>query len=71
MTHKAITLKFVVLTVLAIALWIMISIGAAQLTDKHSVPIDRHAFAGSREFDELPKPDERLSRVRLVLSSMK
>ena len=54
MTHKAITLKFVVLTVLAIALGIMISVGATHLTDKHPVPIDRHAVAGSNEIAELP-----------------
>lgn len=71
MTHKAITLKFVVLTVLAIALGIMISIGAAHLTDKPPVPIDRHAAAGSRGIAELPNPDGRLSRVNLLLSSMK
>jgi hypothetical protein len=47
MTQKAITFKFVVLTVLAVALGIMISISAVHLTDKHSVPIDRHAAAGS------------------------
>jgi len=68
MTHKAITLKFVALTVLAIALGIMISIGAAHLTDKHPVPIDRHAVASSREIAELPNPDGRLSRVSLLLS---
>jgi hypothetical protein len=71
MTHKAITLKFVVLTVLAVALGIMISIGAAHLTDKHLVPIDRHAVAGSGGFAELPSPDGRFTRVRLLLSSMK
>jgi hypothetical protein len=71
MTHKAITLKFVVLAVLAIALGIMISIGATHLTDKHPVPIDRHAVAGSSEIAELPNPDGRLSRVHLLLSSMK
>ena len=71
MTHKAITLKFVVLTVLAIALGIMISIGAAHLTDKHSAPIDRHALAGSHEITEWPNPDVRLSRVHLLLSGMK
>jgi hypothetical protein len=41
MTHKAITLKFVVLTVLAVALGIMISVGAVHLKDKHPVRIDR------------------------------
>lgn len=71
MTHKAITLKFVVLTVLAITLGIMVSIGAVHLKDKHPVPLDRHAVAGSRGIAELPRPDARLSRVRLVLSSMK
>jgi hypothetical protein len=54
MTHKAVTLKFVVLTVLTIALGIMISVGATHLTDKHPVPIDRHAVAGSNEIAELP-----------------
>jgi hypothetical protein len=64
-------LKFVVLTVLAIALGIMISIGATHLTDKHPVPIDRHAVAGSHEITEWPNPDGRLSRFHLLLSSMK
>ncbi len=68
MTHKAITFKFVVLTVLAIALGIMVSIGAAHLPGKQPVPIDRHAGAGSRGIAELPSPDGRLSRVGLVLS---
>ena len=71
MNHIAITFKFVVLTVIAIALGIMISVGAANLKDKHPVPIDRHAVAGSREIAELPSPGWRLSRVRLLLSSMK
>ena len=71
MTHIAITLKFVVLTVLAIALGIMISVGAAHLTDKHPVPIDRYAVAGSREIAELPNPGWQLWRVRLLFSSMK
>ncbi len=67
MTHKAITLKFVVLTVLAVALGIMISIGTAQLKDKHPVPIDRYAVAGSRDIAELPNRDGRFTRVRLLL----
>jgi hypothetical protein len=71
MTHKAITLKFVVLTVLAVALGIMLSVGAVHLKDKHPVSIDQHAVAGSRGIAELPNPDARLSRVRLLLSSMK
>jgi hypothetical protein len=68
MTHKAIALKFVVSTA-AIVLGIMISIGAV----KYFVPIDQaqanHSVAGSREIAELPNPH--LSRVRLLLSSMK
>ena len=71
MTHKAITLKFVVLTVLAITLAIMVSVGAVHLKDKHPVPIDRYAVAGSGGFAELPRPDAWFTRVRLVLSSMK
>jgi hypothetical protein len=67
MTQKAITFKFVVLTVLAVALGIMISIGA---TDKHPVPIDRHVAAGSPGIAELPNPDGRLSRVHLLLDRL-
>ena len=71
MTHIAITFKFVVLTVLAIALGIMISIGATHLRDKDPVPIDRDASAGSSKIAGLPNPDLRLSRVHLLLSGMK
>jgi hypothetical protein len=71
MTHKAITLKFVVSTVLAIALAIVVSIGAV----KYLVPIDQaeanHSVAGSREIAEVPNPDVRISRVGLLLSGMK
>jgi hypothetical protein len=49
MTHKAITLKFVVLTVLAVALGTMISVGVVHLEDRHPVAIDREANP------ELPK----------------
>jgi hypothetical protein len=53
MTHKAITLKFVVPTMLAIAFGMMISIGAVHLTDKYPVNIDQaganHSVAGSRD----------------------
>jgi hypothetical protein len=73
MTHKAITLKFVVPTVLALALGS--SIGAVYLTDKHFVPTDQaeanHSVAGSGGITELPNPDGRLSRVHLLLSRMK
>ena len=71
MTHIAITFKFVVLMVLAFALGIMISTGAANLKDRQPVPIDRHAVAGSSGIAELPNPDWRLSRVHLLLSKMK
>jgi hypothetical protein len=41
MTHKVITLEFVVPTVLAVALGIMLSIGAIYFTDKYLGPIDQ------------------------------
>jgi hypothetical protein len=72
MTHKTITLKFGVPTVFAIALGIMISIGAVHLTDKYPVPIGQaeanHSLVGTGGIAELPDPDGRLSRVRLLLS---
>jgi hypothetical protein len=75
MTHKAITLKFVLPTALAIALGIMISIGVVRFTDKYAVPIDHadanYSVASSRGIAALPNPDVQLSRVRLLLSSMK
>ena len=46
MIHKAITLKFVVPTVLFLALGI--SISAIYLPDKHLVPVD-YSVAGSGE----------------------
>jgi hypothetical protein len=52
MTHKVITLEFVVPTVLAIALVIVLSIGAVYLTDKYLGSIDQaeahYPVAGSR-----------------------
>ena len=72
MTHKVITLEFVVPTVLAIALGILCSIGAVYLTDKYLGPVDQleanRSLAGGREIAELPNPDGRLSRVPLLLS---
>ena len=41
MTHKVITLEFVVPTVLAIALGIVLSIGAVYLIDSYLGPIDQ------------------------------
>ena len=70
MTQKAITFKFVVLTVLAVGLGIIISISAVNLTEKRPVPIDRHAAAGSLGIAELPHPDGRLSRVYLLLDRL-
>jgi hypothetical protein len=53
----------------------MLSIGTVHLTDKYPAPVDPaeadHSVAGSRGIAELPNPDARLSRVRLLLSSMK
>jgi hypothetical protein len=73
MTHKVITLKLVVPTVLALALGI--SIGAVHLADEHLVPADQaeanHSVAGSGGITESPNPDGRLSRVHLLLSGMK
>jgi hypothetical protein len=68
MIHKAITLKFVVPTVLILALGI--SIGAVYLADKHLDPVD-YSVAGSAGIADLPNPDGRLSRVHLLLSGMK
>ena len=61
MTHKAITFKFFVPTVLVVALGIMFSIGSVYLTVKYLVLIDHaeadHLVAGSRRIAELPKPE--------------
>jgi len=48
MTHKAIALEFVLPTMLAIALAIVLSIGAVYLIDNYLAPIDQaeaHYFA--------------------------
>jgi hypothetical protein len=41
MTHKVVILEFVVPTLLAIALGIVLTIGAVYLIDKYLVPIDQ------------------------------
>jgi hypothetical protein len=41
MTHKEITLEFLVPTLLAIALGILLSIGAVYLTDHYLGPVDQ------------------------------
>jgi hypothetical protein len=75
MTRKVIILEFVAPTVLAVALGIVLSAGAVYLTNRYLGPVDQseanHSVAGSRGIAELPNPDGRLSRVHLLLSSMK
>jgi hypothetical protein len=71
MTNKVITIKFIVPTLLAVVLGIVLSIGSVYLTGKHLVPVDQteanYSVAGSHGFVELPNPDGRLSRVNLLL----
>jgi hypothetical protein len=66
------TLKFVVPT--AVALGIILSIGAGYLKDKY-LPINQveanHSVAGSAGIDVLPNSDGRYSRVHVLLSRMK
>ncbi len=64
MTHEAITLKFVVLTVFAVTLGIMVSVGAVHLKDKSPASSDR--TQANAELQNL-----QLSRVHLLVSSMK
>jgi hypothetical protein len=70
MTQKVITFRFVVPTVSAIVLAIVISIGAVYLTNKYSLPpnqaeASRSAVGGASA--ELPKADWRLWRVHVLL----
>ena len=70
MTQKVITFRFVVPTVSAIALAIVISIGAVYLIKKDALPSNqaeagRTAVAGA--IAELPKADWRLWRVHVLL----
>ena len=75
MTHKLITSEFVIPTVLAAVLGIVLSIGAIYLTNRYFGPVDQseanHSVAGSGGIAELPKPDGRFSRVHLLLSGMR
>jgi hypothetical protein len=52
MTRKVITVEFVLPTLLAVALGIMVSMGAVYLTERYLVPIEqaeaRYAVDGSR-----------------------
>ncbi len=72
MTHEVITLKFVVPTVLAIALGFVISIVVVHTTSEYPVPVGQpeanHSTSGSGGFAEWPNPHGRLSRVHLLLS---
>ena len=74
MAHKVITLKFVIPTVLAIVLGMLLAVGAVYL-GRHigspDQPEANQSVAGSREVAELPNADGRLSRVHLLLSNMK
>jgi hypothetical protein len=71
MTRKAIILQFVVPTVSAIVVGIVISIGFAYLTGKYPVPTNQaeahHPVAVTRGSAELPYTDERLWRVHVLL----
>jgi hypothetical protein len=75
MTRKVIILEFVAPTVLAVALAIVLSVSAVYMTNHYLGPVDQseadHSVAGSVEVAELSNPDGRLSRVHLLLSSMR
>jgi hypothetical protein len=70
MTQKVITFRFVVPTVSAIALAIVISIGAIYLINKYPLPPNQaeagHSAARGASA-ELPKADWRLWRVHVLL----
>ena len=71
MTHKLIARDFVIPSGITVATAIMLWIGAEYLTDKHLVPAslaETDHLAGTSGIVELPNPDGRLSRVRLLLS---
>jgi hypothetical protein len=70
MIRKVSNVEIVVPTVLAVALAIVLSIGAIYLPYKHLVPVD-YSVAGSGGITDVPNPDGRLSRVHLLLSGIK
>jgi hypothetical protein len=74
MAQKEITFEFVVPTVLAVVLGIVLSIGALYLENRYLGPIDQaeanHFVADSRRIAEA-NADGRFSRVQLLLSSMR
>jgi hypothetical protein len=67
---KVRNVEIVVPTVLAVALAVVLSIGAIYLPDKHLIPVD-YSVAGSGGITDVPNPDGRLSRVHLLLSGIK
>jgi hypothetical protein len=72
MTQRAITLRFVVPEVLAVAFGIIILIGVVYFTHKYPVPAVQaeanHAATSSRGSAELSNPDLlRLWRIHLLL----
>ena len=75
MIRKVSNVEFVVPTVLAVALAVVLSIGAIYLAEISLGPIEPvealQSVAGRGGFTELPNPDGRLSRVHLLLSGMK
>ena len=75
MIRKVRNVEFVVPTVFAVALAIVLSIGAVYLAEIFLGPIEpveaHQSVAGNRGITELPNPDGRLSRVHLLLSGMK
>ena len=74
MTHKVISLSFVIPTVLAILLGIVLAVGGVYLGHRLG-PVDKaeanQSVAGGRGIAELPNPDGRPSRVHVLLSNMR
>ena len=71
---KMITFEIIVPTVFAVAVGITLSIGAVYVTERYLGPVDQleanRFVADSRGIAEAD-PDRRLSRVHLLLSSMR
>ena len=70
MTQRAITLRFVVPEMLAVAFGIMISIGIVYFTHKYAVPTvlaEANHAAGGHGSAELSIPDLQLWRVHVLL----
>ena len=65
--RKVRNVEFVVQTVFAVALAIVLSVGARPIEQVEA----NHSVVGSGGITDLPNPDGRLSRVHLLLSGMK